>query len=73
MPVIFDTVIKPTASIALEQDTVNLKTKRNTKISIQGRHDAAIITRAYVVVESISAFVVADFLATRYGEQWLEK
>lgn len=72
MPIIFNTVVKPTPSISIEQDSVNLKTKENTKININGRHDPAIIRRICVVIDSISALVVCDMLSTRYGNDFLK-
>ena len=71
MPIIFRTVIKPTPSISQPQFTVNFKTMENTTIEIKGRHDPAIIHRARVVVDSLTAFVLADFLAGAHGTQWL--
>ena len=71
MPVIFRTVIKPTPSIFQPQFTVNFKTKENTSIEIKGRHDPAIIHRARVVVDSLTAIVLADLLAGAHGSQWL--
>ncbi|MDR0855552.1 MAG: chorismate synthase, partial [Christensenellaceae bacterium] len=40
MPVIMRAAIKPTPSISLEQDSVDLSTMQNTKLVIKGRHDA---------------------------------
>lgn len=71
MPILFNTVIKPTPSIYKEQQTVNLETKENVSFQIQGRHDPAIIHRARVVVDSVTAIVLADMLALRYGTDWL--
>ncbi len=71
MPVLFNTVIKPTPSIYKEQQTVNIDTKENVSFQIQGRHDPAIIHRARVVVDSMTAIVIADMLAMRFGTDWL--
>ena len=62
MPITFRVVIKPTPSIAKEQETVNLEDKQNVKISIGGRHDACITPRAVAVIESISAIAIYDSL-----------
>lgn len=72
MPVLFNTVIKPTPSIFKMQETVNMETLENVSYQIQGRHDPAIIHRARVVVDSITAIVVSDMLALRYGTDWLK-
>lgn len=71
MPILFNTVIKPTPSIYKEQATVNMNTKENVSFQIQGRHDPAIIHRARVVVDSVTAIILADMLALRYGTDWL--
>ena len=62
MPITFRVVIKPTPSIAKEQDTINLVTKENVKIKIEGRHDACITPRAVPVIEAISAIAIFDSL-----------
>ena len=72
MPVVFNTVIKPTPSISAEQNSVNLDNMTNTKLIIEGRHDPAIIRRICVVVDSIVAIVIADMLATKYGNDFLK-
>ncbi|MDO5715802.1 MAG: chorismate synthase [Tissierellia bacterium] len=54
--------IKPTPSIGLSQDSVNLKTKENEKLQMNGRHDPCIGIRATVVVEAAINFVLADLL-----------
>lgn len=71
MPILFNTVIKPTPSIYKEQETVDMKRMENVSYRIQGRHDPAIVHRARVVVDSMTAIVIADMLALRYGTDWL--
>ncbi|MBQ6896569.1 MAG: chorismate synthase [Oscillospiraceae bacterium] len=71
MPVIFRVAVKPTPSIFKEQDTVNLETMENAKLSLKGRHDPAIFHRARVVVDSMTALALLDLLVRRYGERWL--
>ena len=70
MPLRIRTVIKPTPSIYQMQHSVNMKTKEETELQIQGRHDPAIIHRARVVVDSMIAFGLADLLSERYGILW---
>lgn len=62
MPIIFKAAIKPTPSISLEQNTVNLLTKENCKINISGRHDACIVPRACEAVEATCAIAILDML-----------
>ena len=53
--------IKPTASIFSDQRTVN-QAGENITIRIKGRHDPVIVPRAVVVVEAMTALVLADAL-----------
>jgi chorismate synthase len=62
MPVIFRAALKPTPSIAAEQDTVDLSLKQNTKLKIKGRHDACIVPRAVEVLRCAFALCLADLM-----------
>ncbi len=62
MPIVFKTVIKPTPSIAREQNTVNISDMTETKIAIKGRHDPCILSRASVVIESAAALSILEVL-----------
>jgi len=53
--------VKPTASISLEQRTVNLQGEPVT-IKIKGRHDPCICPRLVPVAEAMTALVIADHL-----------
>ena len=70
-PMIFRCAVKPTPSISREQQTVNLGTGENAALTIKGRHDPAIVHRARIVVDSMTAITLADMLAVRYGTDWL--
>ncbi len=72
MPLVFRCAVKPTPSIFKEQETVDLATMQNTSLCLQGRHDPAIIHRARVVVDSITALTLCDLLATRYGTDFID-
>lgn len=67
MPIIFRCAVKPTPSIAIEQETVDIISKENTAAAIKGRHDAAIIRRICPVIDAVTAIVLCDLLAQRYG------
>ena len=71
MPILFRCAVKPTPSIYKEQDTVDFIANREKKISIKGRHDPAIVPRAGVVVDSVTALVLCDLLAQRFGTDYL--
>ena len=62
MPLVFQTAIKPTPSIAREQQSVNLKEMTDTPISVHGRHDPCIVPRAVPVVEAAVAIAIFDTL-----------
>lgn len=71
MPMTFRCAVKPTPSIFKAQDTVNFIENENAVLELKGRHDPAIIHRARVVVDSVTALAIADLLAQRYGTDWL--
>ena len=71
MPILFRTAIKPTPSIFKEQNTVNFKEGKETLLDLKGRHDPAIVHRARVVLDSVTALVLCDQLALRYGTDYL--
>ncbi len=60
MPIIFRTAVKPTPSIYQQQETIDYQSKQNASLTIQGRHDPAIIHRARVVVDSMAAIALLD-------------
>ncbi len=67
MPVIVRACIKPTPSVGLRQNTLNLLTKKTEPLSIKGRHDPCIVTRAAPVVEAAVAIALADILREANG------
>ena len=71
MPIVFTCAVKPTPSIFKQQNTVDFIKNENAVLNIKGRHDPAIIHRARVVVDSVTAITLCDLLATRYGTDWL--
>ena len=73
MPIIFRTVIKPTPSIGISQNTINYKQMKDTTLELEGRHDPAIIHRARVVQDSLIALVLVDILTCRKGYDWWNK
>lgn len=60
MPIVTRIAVKPTPSISMLQNTVDLKSCEETKIEIKGRHDPCICPRVTVVSESAVAIVLAD-------------
>ena len=62
MPLVFRMAIKPTPSIAKEQNSVSLKGGAGEKLSVEGRHDPCIVPRAVPVAEAAAALVLLDVL-----------
>jgi chorismate synthase len=53
--------IKPTSSVAREQETVDISMEPRT-ILVEGRHDPSVVPRAVPVAEAMLAIVLADLL-----------
>ncbi len=70
MPLTFRCAVKPTPSIAKEQNTVNFIDHKDCTVSVAGRHDACVAPRALPVVNAVTALVLADLLAARFGTDW---
>lgn len=62
MPLLFQTAFKPTPSIALEQQTVDLLTRQETTIQVQGRHDPCVALRAVPCVEAAAAVAILSLI-----------
>ena len=62
MPVTFEVTIRPTPSIGREQDTVDLSTGADAKLSVTGRHDPCILPRAVPVIEAAAALAACQVL-----------
>ncbi len=58
--VIFRIAVKPTSSISITQQTHNFAEDKPATLEIKGRHDACIALRVPVVVEAVTAMVLAD-------------
>ena len=59
---VFRIAVKPTSSTPMEQQTLNLETGSVENFSVKGRHDLCIALRVPVVLEAVTAFVLADLL-----------
>ena len=67
MPIVFRVAVKPTPSIAREQDSVRLSTMTEEKLEIKGRHDPCIVPRAVPCIEAVAAIVIMDLLLEERG------
>lgn len=59
-PITLRAAFRPTPSISLPQQTVDLVNGKNAEIVINGRHDACVAVRALPAVESAVAIAIAD-------------
>jgi chorismate synthase len=59
---LFRIAIKPTSSTPLEQQTLNMETNTVEGFSVKGRHDLCIALRVPVILEAVTAFVLADLM-----------
>ena len=64
-PVVFRVAFKPTASIRKAQTTFNFATGEMDTLEVPGRHDVCFALRAPVVVEAMTAIVLADLVKMR--------
>lgn len=59
---VFRLAVKPTSSTAKTQNSLNWETGVTEDFSIKGRHDLCVALRAPVIVEAVTALVLADFM-----------
>ncbi len=59
---VFRIAIKPTSSTPKEQQTLNWETKEIESFSVKGRHDLCIALRVPVILEAVTAMVLADLM-----------
>ncbi len=59
---VFRIAIKPTSSTPKIQKTLNVETGAVEDFSVKGRHDLCIALRVPVVLEAVTAFVLADLM-----------
>ena len=62
MPIVIRVAIKPTPSIAKEQQTINIYSMEAASISIKGRHDPCVVPKAVPAIEAAVAITLADHL-----------
>jgi len=59
---VFRIAIKPTSSTPKEQNTLNWETGKVESSSVKGRHDLCIALRVPVILEAVTAIVLADLM-----------
>ena len=61
-PIIIKTIIKPVSSIGMVQKSINVETKENIDLKINGRHDSCILPRVKEVIDAVLAYAILDAL-----------
>jgi chorismate synthase len=59
---VFRLAVKPTSSTPKIQNSLNWDTGTTEDFSIKGRHDLCVALRAPVIIEAVTALVIADFM-----------
>jgi chorismate synthase len=60
--ILFRVAVKPTSSIGIPQQTIDVRTGEPVILQVSGRHDTCIALRVPVIMEAITAIVLADLL-----------
>ncbi len=60
MPLVFRTAFKPTPSIGLPQESVDIIAGTNVTLTVRGRHDPCVVPRAVPCVEAAAAIAIYD-------------
>ena len=66
---VFNVVVKPTSSTPKTQQTLNVTTNEVEDFSVKGRHDLCIALRVPVVLEAVTAIVLADLFMLHRAHQ----
>lgn len=70
-PLLFRMAVKPTPSIALPQQSVDLATMRPATLEVRGRHDPCVAARAVPVAEAAMALALLDaWLSFPPSDDW---
>lgn len=71
MPIVFRVAVKPTPSIAKEQQSVDPVTLESKSLIIKGRHDPCVLSRVASVVEAVASISILDcILSTTDNERF---
>jgi chorismate synthase len=60
MPIVLRVAFKPASSISKKQTTIDITTKKQTILKVEGRHDPCVVPRAPPVVDSMISLTLAD-------------
>lgn len=70
-PLIFRAALRPTASIAKKQQTIDLVSRCSAELVVEGRHDPCIAPRALPAVEAALALALFEALEKIGGERYV--
>jgi chorismate synthase len=70
MPITMRIAFRPTPSISLPQESVDLESKENVVFTIGGRHDACVVPRAIVCTEAVANLVLLDAILENQVQSW---
>lgn len=73
MPLLFQCVFKPTASIGIAQQTLDFESQEMTELRIDGRHDPCVALRAVPIVKAVTALVILDMLISEQGLEGFDR
>lgn len=68
MPLTFRVAVKPTPSISMQQQSIDLTAMQPAELVVSGRHDPCIVPRAVPCVEAAAAIAIYDALLGRRKE-----
>lgn len=71
MPVTFTTAIKPTSSIGVPQETVDINSLENVTYTLNGRHDPCIVHRVIHVINAMSNYAILESITKEEGYKWM--
>ena len=57
---IFRVAVRPTPTIGITQQSINILTNKKSELSVTGRHDVCFALRIPVVIEAVASIVIAD-------------
>lgn len=60
--IIFNVAFKPASSISIDQESIDMTNGEKALLSIKGRHDTCFVLRAPVIIEAVTAIVLADLI-----------
>jgi len=68
--VLFSCAIKPTPSIKLPQHSINISTKENIELELNGRHDPCIAHRIRCVIDALTSYCIVEFIMQKNAKKW---